>query len=1004
MKKIIAMITSLILVVSTLCNTAVFASFSDVDDSNPYRKAITTLSTLKVIDGYTDGTFKPDGAITRAEFTKLIVFMLGFQNFTSETNDFTDVANDHWAKNYIQTAYGLGIISGMGDGTFAPDAPVTYEQALKMVVCTLGYETFAQAIATPQPEGSWADGYIKQANALDITKGVQNASYTAGASRGVIAQVLYNSLEVEMYENNGIQWEKTEKTLMKDYLKVKELKGTLVGAGDYVTEDCSASLLDGQMNIKKSDGEEVILNYSSFTQNVTDISKYLGTTLTVYYRQLTNNDEKMLVIIDSESTKNTKLELTHEDIKSFEDNVLKYYVSLTKQENAKLKDVDLTVRYNGKLVSSDATITLVNPYTKEEEEYSRTEALELWLNPDTDYTIYGTVTLTDSANDGIIDMIQIYNYETMVAYTTPTTTDYRITDKLVTGNYLILDPQAAAYTYTITKDGSEIPVTSIKANDVILYATSLDESMYTLIVSSQSVKGTVSSINTNSGQLTISDKTYNIGETFESYINEKDGRELKAGVSGTFYTDSFGTLIFGTLDVAAVIPYAYIADAFLDYDEGGKAYITAFMSNTSSTAVSYLLDDKIKLNGSNVKAEIAIERLAESALYTNNDAENAEAIYGAGKEPANYTYSQPARITVKDNKVTEIITLESDEVLPQNDDKEQVVLCKELDQYTYSTNSFTKDGKSAFSVNSSTIVISVPSDRKTKKQYAKKTLSSIFTSGDSYYVEAYDINSSKVAGLVVVYGNDGSLTRVKKDTNFSIVGTLPESVYNEEKDDTVLKFDVFAGNTNVAKSWTTYDDSEFASVEIGDVIQFAYDSDNLVQGRINCIAMDDIAAVLDGKEADGQTFNWAVEQEPEEENNFQTYKFDYRFKKAGTDEDEIFYSSTMGAIPYSRACMYNVSQVLLEDKKIYVTKNGFTTGEDGIPVIDDSDYEEIAITSSTKILRMEDDREEISRYAAGTTTDMTINDLKDAKNYGVDCSKILVCSTKGTAKLIVVYN
>lgn len=62
-----------------------------------------------------------------------------------------------------------------------------------------------------------------------------------------------------------------------------------------------------------------------------------------------------------------------------------------------------------------------------------------------------------------------------------------------------------------------------------------------------------------------------------------------------------------------------------------------------------------------------------------------------------------------------------------------------------------------------------------------KTASSAFTTGDTYYVEAYDISSSKVAGLLVLYGNDGTLTSVKKDTNFSIVSTLPESVYNEVK-------------------------------------------------------------------------------------------------------------------------------------------------------------------------------------------------------------------------------
>lgn len=1002
MKKVIAMLTTLVMLSSVLCNTA-FAAFIDVNDSHPHRKAITTLSTLNVIDGYEDGTFKPDGAITRAEFTKLIVFMLGFQNFTHEKYDFTDVSADHWARNYIQTAYSLGIISGMGDGTFAPDAPVTYEQALKMVVCTLGYEYFAQAVAAPQTPADWADGYIKQANTLGITNDVTNALYKEGASRGVIAQVLYNSLETPIYEKNGQSWQKTEKTLMNDYLKVKELKGVLTGVADYVTEDCSASLLDEQMCIKKNDGEEVFLNYSSFTQNVTDISKYLGTTLTVYYRQLTSNDEKMLVIIDTESTKNTAIELTHEDLKEFSGNTLKYYVSDNKTESAKLKTSDLTVRYNGMLVPANSVIDVESRYSNDSVQCTRDEALELWLNPDTEYSIYGTVTLTDSGNDKVIDMIQIYNYETMVAYTTPSSSDYRITDKLVTGNYLILDPQAADYTYTIKKDGNEIPVTSIKANDVILYATSLDNSVYTLLVESNSIKGTVSSINQNNGQLTIADKTYYIGDMCEAYIKDKSGRELKSGVSGTFYTDSFGTIVFGTLEQVAVIPYAYIADAFIDYDEGGKPYITAYVSSSTNTAVAYELKDKVKLNGSSVKGELVIGRLAELAAYSNHDANDADAIYGEGKEPSNLTYSQPARITVKNDVVTEIITLESDEVVSENDSKEEIVRSKELDRYSYSSNSFTKNGKSAFSVNSSTIVITIPSDRRDTDKYAKKSLSSIFSTGESYYVEAYDINSSKVAGLVLVYGNDGALTRVKKDTDFSIVATTPENIYNEIKDEASLMFEVFAGSSNTTKSWTTYDDTEFESVQVGDVIQFAYDSDSLAQGRIDNIKFSDIAAVLDGEETDGQTFNWAVEQKPTEDNNYQEYKFDYRFKKAGTDDDEIYYSSSLGDVPYSRACMYNVSQVLLDENKIYVTKNGFVD-EDGIAVLDDSDYEEISIKSSTKILRMEDDREEISRYAAGSNADMSINDLKDAKNYGDNCSKILVCSKKGEAKLIVVYN
>ena len=69
----------------------------------------------------------------------------------------------------------------MGDGTFAPDAPVTYEQALKMVVCTLGLCSVCRKL------GEWPEGFIKQANTLDLTKKVNSTGYSEGATRGMIA-------------------------------------------------------------------------------------------------------------------------------------------------------------------------------------------------------------------------------------------------------------------------------------------------------------------------------------------------------------------------------------------------------------------------------------------------------------------------------------------------------------------------------------------------------------------------------------------------------------------------------------------------------------------------------------------------------------------------------------------------------------------------------------------------------------------------------------------------
>ncbi len=1002
MKRIFAMLAACVLTVSAICQTAVFAAFSDVTDTNPYKDAITTLTKLSVIEGYGDNTFKPENSITRAEFTKIIVFTLGFQNLTYTQYDYTDI-DGNWAKDYIQTASNLGIIAGFGDGIFDPDSPVTYEQALKMVVCALGYEQFTQELESDMD--NWASKYIREAVTIGLTNDITGLQFSDSAPRGVVAQIIYNALNVELYDFNGQSWVKSGRTLLHDYLKADMVKGILVGVSDSVTEECTRELGEDDMDILTQGGDEVIINFYEYTQNKEDISKYLGTTLTVYYRESTISDEKMLIIIDDETIKNSNIDLKYDDIDSLSGTNLKYYDDNNRSKNVKLRDEDLTVRYNGKNVAADSAVTLTNPVTKESETFTRQQALEMWLTPDSDYFIYGDVKLTDSGSDGVIDMVQINDYETIVALSAPSSSDYRITDKLVTGNYLILDPQSANYEYTITKNGSSIPVTSIAANDVMLYAESLDGSYYSVIVTNKTVSGSITSMASSKNRMTINGTSYAIGDRCEAYIKEKDNKEIKAGISGTFYLDALDTAVYGTIAQEAVSPYAYIANAFYDYDEGGKSYITVYAPNVSaSSAASYPLKSKIKLNGSSVDSEAALDRLLTSASYADNETEYADKIYGAGKTPNIPEYAQPARVTVQNGEVTAIVTLTSDEIADENNDTEKLVECKGIGQYTYSSNSFTQNGKTSFSVNSNTTVLYVPSDRTTKNKYAKKTPSSAFTSGDSYYLEAYDINSSKVAGLIILYGNDGSLTQVKKDTDFSVIASQPEETYSEQTDSAELKFDVFAGTTGTPKSWTTYDRNEFSDVEVGDVIQFAYDSDNLIQGRVNNIRFSDIAAVLDGEEYDGQKYNWAEPLTPSEDNNYQKYKFDYRFKKAGSDEDEMFTSSSLGTIPYSRACMYNVSQVLTDENKLFVTKSGFSKDEGGAFVLDDSDYEEVNITSSTKILRMEDDREEISRYAAGTETAMTINDLKDAKNYGTECSKILVCLSKGTAKMIVVYN
>lgn len=1003
MKKrgfIAVLLTMLITVVFSAAVSA--ETFSDIEDSK-YRDSIITLSKLKVIDGYEDGTFKPEGTITRAEFTKMLVCAMGYEDRQYFGNpQFGDI--DMWAKNYITTAYGLGIVDGMDDYVFAPNDPVTYVQAQKMMVCALGYVD--NAIAA----GGWPDGYIQLAGSLKLKNDISGVANDSPAPRGVIAQLMFNSLNVEMKEFKNSQWENTEKTLLKDYLNVVKLRGTLVGVENNVTSECKAKLGNHQMSVKDSSGTEIVISFRDYTQNVTDINKFIGNLITLYYREEDFGDDKVLISIDDETVKNTEIQIKSEDITNYDGNILSYSNANDKRETVRLDNLSASVLYNGKPVNGDVTIG--------DRDYTLSEAVKTWLTPESENFIYGDVKLTDSGSDGDINFIQIYDYETIVAHEAPKTTDYRITDELVTGKHLILDPTSSDYSFTIQKNGTQIETTSIAKGDVVSYARSLDGELYTVYVTSNSVKGNIETIDDD--YIYIKDKGYRKGPMCDEYINKnQSGRTIQVGVTGTFYTDMYNTIVYGKIDTAVeTLTYAYICNAVVEESEDA-GYILLYRNG--ATASNIKIKDRVKFNGKTIDYSEAVDRLAETAKSAARDVSDEwkETIYG-DEEPYISPYSQPVRVNItKDggkDVISTIVTIDPDTTGVQHEGTDSIVKYTDLTQglFTSSVSSVTKRGSfkagsssntTLFSTDDSTTVIYLPMNRTNKAAYASKG----FTNNTRYYVEAYDLKSTKVAGLVLVYSNkDNTVTEATKDTNFGIAAKSPEQSYNDSTGETTQRITLFYGPNNSSqttmKAWQTLSDSEFSDMSVGDVLQFDYDTSNRAKNRKDIMRFRDIADVLDGNVLNnGRLYDWTEEVTPSKDNGYQTAKFDYRYKYFDKDkdeyEDEMYTSGSLSSI-YSRACMYNVSQIFESDKKLYVTRNGF----DADGSLDDSDYEEVEITSSTKLLRMDSNRKELSRYAEDTTTELTISDLKSAQYYGSECSKILVCSSRGVARLIVIYN
>ena len=105
--------------------------YSDVADGSWYNNAVSTLSNMGILGGYEDGTFRPNASITRAEFTAMA---MRFARDTLDGGSiFSDVTTGDWFYAPVTSAADYGWINGYPDGTFRPNAPITRAEVAAVV-------------------------------------------------------------------------------------------------------------------------------------------------------------------------------------------------------------------------------------------------------------------------------------------------------------------------------------------------------------------------------------------------------------------------------------------------------------------------------------------------------------------------------------------------------------------------------------------------------------------------------------------------------------------------------------------------------------------------------------------------------------------------------------------------------------------------------------------------------------------------------------------------------
>lgn len=136
------------------------SSFSDIKDGAWCCRAVSTLTNMGIIKGYTDGTFQPNKSITRAELATIIA---RFAKLDVNTKTFSDITG-HWAQKSIELAAGNGWINGYEDGTFRPNNNITRAETFAMINRVLDRQTESVSDLLPTSDmNMWSDNMNENA-------------------------------------------------------------------------------------------------------------------------------------------------------------------------------------------------------------------------------------------------------------------------------------------------------------------------------------------------------------------------------------------------------------------------------------------------------------------------------------------------------------------------------------------------------------------------------------------------------------------------------------------------------------------------------------------------------------------------------------------------------------------------------------------------------------------------------------------------------------------------
>lgn len=585
-------------------------------------------------------------------------------------------------------------------------AAVTADEAVKYAVDVLGYGPVAEL------DGGYPDGYKRVAADIKLTK-----YFTASGNEAINAhqavELIYEMLEIEpmtAYTDN-VGNEKFEKrkdeTLLSINRSIYKREGLLT-AGNYTSIYSEAGAGEGYAII---DGE-------SYIADGVDVDSLLGKNVVAYIYDGGSYYPELLYA-GEDADENKEITIYAEDIYQVSNDfsVIRYIEESNRIKSAKLAAA-LKVIYNGEYCSA---------YNVQD------------LSPDV-----GLLRLVDNDSDGKYDVVFAESYKTMLVSAVVGTEIY--TGYEFAGCLPMIDTynKGDVDKCSIYKNGSEVVIDDIKADDIISVAASKNTvgQIIKIHISDSTLTGTISSLDRDNNEIVINEELYIMSQDFLDFAAHASF-DLAVGNEIKIYTDAFGNIAYAKAIKAA--DYCLIYKVFTDEE----SYFVTYMDMNNEWHTSKI-SDGMKL---------------DSVRYTT-----AERAYQPVKDLG------VQLVKLKENADGEIKKIET----PTENSQPMENTFTQTPQSSLIYRSGPQTFANTIYLNSGARIIIIPSDISNKENIEITTATTYLIGDRSYLVSAYDIDEFGFTDMILVTENDAAITARRKNSLLVVTDVMSMLTSDDE--------------------------------------------------------------------------------------------------------------------------------------------------------------------------------------------------------------------------------